>query len=85
MRLKKIFTLLYGPEEDTFVGMCLGVCKHVNHMQTLKVTKGFRVFTYRPAWPFNLPCVDQIFRVLQQRFKGNLTGNLAVNVSLQYY
>ena len=47
--------------------------------------------TYRSAGPFNVPLIDQILRVLQHHFEGNLAGNLTLNVrsflfnNLKYY
>ena len=86
MRPRKIFALLYSPEEDIFMGICLGACKLLNHIQTLKVhIKGiFKCIStlnrWQPTRPFNLPRVDQILLLLKHHFKDNLAGKLAVNV-----
>ena len=32
MRSRKILALLDGPEEGTFIGICFGVCKLLNHI-----------------------------------------------------
>ena len=68
----------------TFVGICLGVCKllnHIIHIQTLKV------YTYQsqPAGPFNVSHVDQIHCLFQHCFKDNLAGNFAVYARLFFF